>query len=312
MGAVSLVSQRGDFCDKIASLTAKCVDSELVRGLSLRSISELRRCFSLFQEYVRSQGLRDFADFTPQTVKDFLLQVNPTDSPAQGKTYVWSMRKFFGFLSLRQIVTDNPARHIPHPKARPREKLPMYLKPAEIRALLETAATVRDLQDFTILSLLVTTGPRPHEIGKLRVQDVFLDDRYIFLNVKGGWYKRTPISDPMAETLRDYLDAYAPTGPALFLNTWKRPIDRRWIERLVRDAARQAGIRHRVTPNTLRHTFATWCADRHGATITRALLGHCSRSHSTDVYMHLIPGKFRVLMNRHPYQTTIRRTRRKQ
>ena len=82
------------------------------------------------------------------------------------------------------------------------------------------------------------------------------------------------------------------------------------LERLVRDAARQAGIRHRVTPNILRHTFATWCADRHGAMVTRALLGHCGRSHSTDVYMHLIPGKFRVLMNNHPYQTTIRTHRR--
>ncbi len=310
MEAVSRVKQSSDFCDKIASLLEKCIDSERVRGLSARSLSELRRCFALFHEYVRSQDITEVADFTPQAIKDFLLRVNPTDSPAQGKTYVWSIRKFFEFLSLRQIVTDNPARHIPHPKARPREKLPVYLKPAEIRALLETAATVRDLQDFTILSLLVTTGPRPHEIGKLRVQDLFLNERYMFLNVKGGWYKRTPISDSMAETLRDYMDAYAPAGPALFLNTWKRPIDRRWVERLVRDAARQAGIRRTVTPNTLRHTFATWCADRHGAMITRALLGHCGRSHSTDVYMHLIPGKFRVLMNLHPYQTTIRTYRR--
>jgi integrase/recombinase XerD len=304
------VNRHNDFCDKIASLSEKCIDSERVRGLSLRSLSELRRCFALFKEFVRLEGMTDVADFTPQSVKDFLLRVNPAGSPAQGKTYVWSMRKFFSFLSLRQIIPDNPARRIPHPKARPREKLPVYLKPAEIRALLEAAAAVRDLQDFTILSLLVTAGPRPHEIGKLRVQDIFIDEQYIVLHVKGGWYKRTPISDAMADTLRDYMDAYAPAGPALFLNTWKRPVDRRWVERLVRDAARQAGIKHRVTPNTLRHTFATWCADRHGAVVTRALLGHCSRSHSTDVYMHLIPGKFRVLMNNHPYQTTVRRNRR--
>jgi integrase/recombinase XerD len=309
MEAISRVNLCNDFCDKITSLSEKCIDSERVRGLSDRSLSELRRCFTSFREFVRLEGMTDVADFTPQSVKDFLLQVNPTGSPAQGKTYVWGMRKFFSFLSLRQVVTDNPARHIPHPKARPREKLPVYLKPGEIRALLETAASLRDLQEFTILSLLVTAGPRPHEIGKLRVRDVFIDDRYIVLHVKGGWYKRTPISDAMADTLRDYLDAYAPAGPALFLNTWKRPVDRRWVERLVRDAARQAGIKHRVTPNTLRHTFATWCADRHGASVTRALLGHCSRSHSTDVYMHLIPGKFRVLMNNHPYQTTIRRNR---
>jgi site-specific recombinase XerD len=312
MGATARSQQHSDFGAYFASLTAKCLDSERVRGLSGRSLSELHRCFTLFNEFVLSRGITDIAAFSPQTIKDFLLQVNPISSPAQGKMYVWSIRKLFGFLSLRQIVTDNPARHLPHPKARPREKLPMYLKPAEIRSLLETAAAMRSLQEFTILSLLVTAGPRPHEIGNLRVQDIFLEEQYIFLRVKGNWYKRTPISASMAETFRDYISAYAPTGPALFLNTWKRPVDRRWVERLVRGAARQAGIRHTVTPNMLRHTFATWCADRHGAIVTRALLGHCSRSHSTDVYMHLIPGKFRVLMNLHPYQTMVRTSRRDQ
>jgi integrase/recombinase XerD len=221
------------------------------------------------------------------------------------------MRKLFSFLALRQIITDNPAGHIPHPKARPREKLPTYLKPAELSALLETAAQKRNLQDFTVLSLLATVGPRPHEIAKLRLKDVFPEEQYLFFHVKGGWYKRTPMSAAMAETMREYIEAYAPSGSRLFYNHWKKPIDRRWIERMVRDAGVQAGINYRVTPNILRHTFATYAADRHGAVVTRALLGHCRRSHSTDVYMHLIPSKFRALMNCHPYQTAIRAPRRK-
>jgi integrase len=143
------------------------------------------------------------------------------------------------------------------------------------------------------------------------LKDVFPEEQYLFLHVKGGWYKRTPMSAAMAETLREYIEAYAPSGPRLFYNHWKKPIDRRWIERMARDAGMQAGINYRVTPNILRHTFATYAADRHGAVVTRALLGHCRRSHSTDVYMHLIPGKFRALMNCHPYQTTIRPPRRK-
>ena len=55
--------------------------------------------------------------------------------------------------------------------------------------------------------------------------------------------------------------------------------------------------------------FYTYAADRHGITVTRALLGHSNHAHSntTEVYMHLIPSKFRVLMNAHPYQTTVRR-----
>jgi integrase/recombinase XerD len=304
------VSDHSDDGRWLAGLTGKCLDSERVRGLSARSLTELRRIFDLFTEYMVSRDWCGLSGLTLPHLKSFLLQVNPSSSPSQGKMYVWGLRKLFSYLSLRQIVPDNPARFIPHPKARPREKLPEYLKAGELRALLETAAEARTLQEFTVLSLLATAGSRPHEIAKLRVQDVFPGERYIIMHVKGGWYKRTPISTAMAETLQEYIDAYAPAGPALFRNTWKRSIDRRWVERLVRSAAREAGISRRITPNMLRHTFATWCADRHGAVITRALLGHCSRSHSTDVYMHLIPGKFRMLMNRHPYQTTIRRPRR--
>jgi site-specific recombinase XerD len=311
MGAIGLAYGSRGFCDYVAGLTKKCIDSEVKRGLSERSVSELTRTFHRFIEYLRLKKIRTFDECSATTVKDFLLHTNQSASAAQGKTYVWSLRKLFAYLSLRQILPENPARHIPHPKARPREKLPTYLKPAELSALLEMAAQKRNLQDFTVLSLLATVGPRPHEIAKLRIKDVFPEEQYLFLHVKGGWYKRTPMSAAMAETLREYIEAYAPGGTRLFYNNWKKPIDRRWIERMVRDAGVQAGIKYHVTPNILRHTFATYAADRHGAVVTRALLGHCRRSHSTDVYMHLIPGKFRALMNCHPYQTTIRAPGRK-
>jgi integrase/recombinase XerD len=306
MVEISSQKKPADLVHYLTTLAEKCIDSERVRGLSERFLSELHHNMTVFNDYLRLQRLTALDDLKPETIRDFLLFANPADSASLGKAMVWSIRKFFAFLTLRQIIPANPARSIPHPKARPREKLPEYLKPAQLADLLQTAADERSQQDFTVLSLLATVGPRPHEIAKLRVKDLFLDQHYILLHVKGGWYKHTPISEPMAETLQEYVDEYAPQGPALFLNQWGRPIDRRWVERLVRDAALQAGIKQRVTPNTLRHTFATYAADRHGANITRALLGHCGRSHSTDVYMHLIPTKFRALMNSHPYQTVIR------
>lgn len=222
---------------------------------------------------------------------------------------IWVIRKFFSFLKLRQYITIDPAAYIPHPKERPRQRLPLYLKPGDLYRLLEYTAQYCSLQDFTILSLLCTAGPRPQEIVNLRPEDIFLDQECIFLHVKGGWFKRTPVSTEMANTLKDYLDQHPPDDPVLFRNQRNKPIDKRWIERMVRDTAKAAGVKQNVTPRMLRHTFATYAADRHGFTVTRALLGHCCRSHSTDVYMHLIPSKFKRLMNCHPYQTTIRKRR---
>jgi integrase len=88
------------------------------------------------------------------------------------------------------------------------------------------------------------------EIAKLRVKDVYIGEQFLFYHVKGGWYKRTPISQPMADTLEEYLLECKPTGPALFTNQWGRPIDRSWIERFIRTAGKEAGI-HRLTPRIL-------------------------------------------------------------
>ena len=293
----------------VVRMGRQCVEAERSRGLGTRSLEEVERWIDRFGVFARMHKIATPRDVTTMVVRDFLVEANPRDSASLGKTIVWCIRKFCSFLTLRQVIPVSPAQPIPHPKARPREKLPEYLKPHELSALLETAMTKRSPQDLTIVSLLVTSGPRPQEIVRLRRKDIFIGERFILLKVKGGWYKRTPISESMAATLREYLDTIPPDRPLLFPNQWGKPIDTRWIERMVRDTAAQAGIKRRINPRILRHTFATYAADRHGITITRALLGHSNHSHSntTEVYMHLIPSKFRALMNCHPYQTTVRR-----
>lgn len=295
--------------DWVVRMGRQCIEAERSRGLSTRSLEEVERWINRFDMFAQAHKLATPQDITTEIIRDYLIAANPSGSASLGKTIVWCIRKFCSFLALRQVIAVSPAQPIPHPKARPREKLPEYLKPPELSALLETAMTKRSLQDLTILSLLVTAGPRPQEIATLQRKDIFIGEQFVFLKVKGGWYKRTPISESMAETLQEYLDTIPPNRHVLFWNQWGKPIDKRWIERMVRDAAAQAGIKRRITPRILRHTFATYAADRHGSTVTRALLGHSNHSHSntTEVYMHLIPSKFRVLMNCHPYQTTIRR-----
>ena len=172
---------------------------------------------------------------------------------------------------------------------------------------MEYVAEHGTLQDMVILSLLATIGARPFEIYKLRCKDVDCGQQYIFLSVKGNWYKRTPISASMSDLLEDYLVNLSTDLDQLFYNQWGRPIDTRYIQRMLKRFASEAGLPHNVTPNTLRHTFATYAADRHGVIVTRALLGHCPQSHSTDVYMHLAPSKNRLVMNCHLYQTILGR-----
>ena len=68
---------------------------------------------------------------------------------------------------LLQYIKSNPAKKLSHPKIVKREKLPEYLRPEELRAILEAAAK-KGIREMTVLSLLATVGARPHEIAKLK------------------------------------------------------------------------------------------------------------------------------------------------
>ncbi len=287
-------------------LIKDCLNHERSRELSERSIKEIKSHLEKLSCFCKKKYIRKYKEITFSFLKDFLLTYNPKGSASLGKALVWTLRKFFAYLVLLQYITDNPAKTLSHPKIVKREKLPEYLKPEELRIMLDTAANI-NIREITILSLLTTVGARPHEIAKLKVNDIFVEQQYILLSVKGQWWKRTPISSTMADLFKQYFLEYPNNKEYAFMNNWNNPIDKHWILRTVKHIGKKAGIKRNLSSRMMRHTFATYAADRHGFVITRALLGHCKISHSTDVYMHLIPSKFRKLMNAHPYQVTIRR-----
>ncbi|MFC1476587.1 tyrosine-type recombinase/integrase [Fibrobacterota bacterium] len=285
----------------------KCLDAEKSRNLSERSLKELGMHLGKLNTYCIKQEIRTFDEMTPAFLKDFLLAYNPDGSASLGKALVWTLRKFFSFLTLNQLIPENSAQSLKHPKISPMAKLPQYLSAGELRTLMETTAKTRSLLDMTVLSLLATVGARSHEIAALELKDIHIEQQYIMLSVKGDWTKRTPISSSMAELLDDYVREYGITEGVLFRNNWDNPINKHWILRMVKAAGEEAGINRPVSPRMLRHTFATYAAERHGEVVTRALLGHCASTHSTKVYMHLIPSRFKPLVNSHYYQTTVER-----
>ena len=285
----------------------QCLEAERARTLSERSIKELGMHLGKLNTYCTRQEIRVLDEMTPAFLKDFILAYNPDSSASLGKALVWTLRKFISFLTLNQLIPENSAQSLKHPKISPMAKLPQYLSSGELRILMETTAKTRSLLDMTVLSLLATVGARSHEIAGLELKDIHIEQQYIMLRVKGDWTKRTPISSSMAELLDDYIREYGITEGVLFRNNWDNPINKHWILRMVKAAGEEAGINRPVSPRMLRHTFATYAAERHGEVVTRALLGHCASTNSTKVYMHLIPSRFKPLVNSHYYQTTIAR-----
>jgi integrase/recombinase XerD len=272
-------------------------------GLSGRSLKELGIHLRSLLAYCKISRVRRCTGITPEFLSAFL-QINAHRGKAHLKMVVWTLRTFGAYLAVMQYLPDSPAKDLSHPVLRTRNKLPQYLRVQELSDFLESACNERSLADLAVIMFMCNAGLRPSEICKLRPKDINVATKTIAVTVKGNWLRLMPVATILAETLDEYLQQYdgAPSSH-LFINQWGRPIDVRWIQRLVREVARQAGIRRTVTPCILRHTFATYLADRHGKAVTRVLLGHAVGA-STDTYMHLAPRQHRDYMNRHPFQTT--------
>ena len=286
--------------DKIKPLIQRCLQTEQDRGLSKNSIVELKRYLNEFSTYCECQNIYSVNDLTPSFLKDYIDQRCKSAGPNLRKAIVWSLRKFGKHLALLQVVKENPARNLRHPKFYPRSELPEYLSASQLKNLLEYAANNLELRDFAIISLLATTGLRPNEIVICKRNNVQLNRHCIYVHVKGGWIKETPISASMSSILTDYLATRKDDCHALFVNTRGNRVSVSWIQYIIKAAGKNAGLLLSLTCNHLRHTFGTHAADRNGKVVTKALMGH-QRLATTEIYTHLSPCHFKAHMNLHPY-----------
>jgi site-specific recombinase XerD len=198
-------------------------------------------------------------------------------------TQICALRFFCRYVLQRRDVRED----LPYPKQRLR--LPVVLSPDEVQRLI---AGAKNLYHRTLLLTLYGAGLRRSEACQLKVRDI--DSQRMVLRVeqgKGGRDREVPLSATLLAALREYYRWMRPRT-YLFPGThhgWRAdaPITSKVIWEAVRLAARKAGIDKRVTPHTLRHTYATHLLEA-GADLRtiQLLLGHADLSHTT-VYLHL-------------------------
>lgn len=278
-----------------------CLIFEKQRNLSKKSLSELERYFSHLLEYIKEKSIQTIEELTPPFFTNFLLSKSTGSNAPYIKALVWALKKIGAFLFIKKIVEKNPTTHLRHPKISKRSKIPEYLSDKQLFIFLKEGSK-RSLMDFCIISLLSTMGLRTHALAVLKKIDVLTEQQIVKLAMKGGWYKRMPLPNPMTELLKQWLPVSLDQSPFVFTNKSGKPVSDDYIRKIVRETGCHAHIPFPVTPRHLRHTFATFAADRHSKNITCALMGH-SFTRTTDVYTHLAPTKFRRIMLSHPYQT---------
>ncbi len=219
------------------------------------------------------------------------------------------LRTFFKYLCKEERIPRNPAKDVATPKLE--KKLPEFLEEAEVSALLRQAdtRTPLGLRDRALLETLYATGLRVGELASLSVTDIDYSAGYVIVMGKGRKERFVPVGSDAIAALGDYLRLARPalaaksTRPtrALFLNFRGGRLTARSVARLVDKYVKLTALRKRVSPHTIRHSFATHLLAR-GADLrsVQEMLGHASIS-TTQIYTHVTRKRLKEVYDKaHP------------
>ncbi len=239
----------------------------------------------------------------------FLYKKNKKSSIARK---VSTLHSFFKYLVKERLIPSNPAKNISAPKVE--RPLPTTLSVDEAFRLMDSPKEIeekasssklksRGIRDMAILELLYSSGVRVSELVGLNFNHVDLDLGIIKVMGKGRKERIVPIGSKAIEALKRYIDQRGELRgeEPLFINPQGGRLTSRSVGRLVKKYSRQSGVLRKVSPHSLRHTFATHLLDA-GADIReiQEMLGHASLS-TTQRYIHLSPGKLMEVYDRtHP------------
>lgn len=206
---------------------------------------------------------------------------------------VAALRFFFGKTLQRKYSPEQ----LPYPKRR--QRLPTVLSRSEVERLIEAAS---NLYHRALLMTLYSTGARRAEVARLRVADINSERMLVRIRQgKGGRDRDVPLCPALLETLREYWLWMKP-GTYLFpgtVNNWRadKPLTPKAVWMACQKAAQRAGLDKRVSPHTLRHSYATHLLED-GADLRtiQLLLGHSNLNHTT-VYLHLSQRHLRAVAN---------------
>ena len=204
-----------------------------------------------------------------------------------------AMRAFYGFAVRKKWLAENPAKVLATP--RQEKKVPSFLSEEEAAALLDLPASGKpvDARDRAVLELLYGTGVRVSELVGADLEDVHFEERLIRVRGKGKKERLVPFGRKAAEALQDYLRVRPelvggrPEERAIFVNYRGGRLTPRSVERMVRKAIGRTAVSRRISPHSLRHSFASHLLGR-GADlrVIQELLGHASLA-TTQKYTHV-------------------------
>lgn len=272
------------FCDHLA----------LERGLSARTVDAYRRDLERLASYLITRSVRRPGDVTATDLREFVYHLKDLGlQPSSIRRNVSALRTYFAYLLAEGIVVADPTDRVELPRAW--RRLPDVLSREDIARILDAPDPSDRLfwRDKALLEFAYASGVRVGELITVKSRDVDVQEGLALVFGKGSRERIVPLGKPAIQALIVYMREIRPTlagnrgEGAVFLNARGTPLTRMGVWKILRKHVDRAGIAKRVTPHTLRHSFATHLLEG-GADLAsvQEMLGHADIA-TTQIYTHV-------------------------
>ena len=282
---------------------------QLEKSLSPNSISAYVRDITQFAEFVCAESFLSTKQVKLQTIQAYLVQLNEYGIAESSQArLISSLRGFFTYLLLEKEIESDPTELLEMPKLK--RKLPDVLSHDEIQEMIASVDVSKTAghRNRAILQVLYGCGLRVSECCSLTYSNLYVDEEFIRVTGKGNKQRLVPIHqqaideiERYEDQMRNHLSVREKHTDHIFLSARGNALSRIMIYNIVKTSAEKAGLQKKISPHTLRHSFATELV-KNGANLraVQDMLGHASIT-TTEIYTHLDQQHLRNTIERfHP------------
>ncbi len=278
------------------------------KGLAENTLESYQRDLKKYLGFLKKRGIKAFNATTKKLIVEYLAEQKDKGLAVSTITRnLASIRSFYQYLLMEQIILENPAGELESPKAE--KKLPTVLSFKDVDLLLSQPQVKENIgmRDKAMLELLYATGIRVSELVSLNLDNVNLKMGFLKCEGKGNKERMVPLGSVAIKCLQDYIQngrlklLNQKDERALFLNQHGKRLTRQGFWKILKKYARKTGINAEITPHTLRHSFATHLLEN-GADLrsVQEMLGHADIS-TTQIYTQITRKKIKEIYNQtHP------------
>ena len=266
---------------------------KLERNLSENTIQSYRSDLKKFQVFLLEHRFKELKFINPEVVRKFIHeQSKKVSGKTQGRV-ISTLKSFYNFLVLEKIIENNPIENIDYPKTE--SKIPTVLSIKEIDRLIKNTYHRKfGNRNHTIIEIMYSCGLRVSEVIEMKISNIFFDESLIKILGKGNKERFVPLSGIGKRLLIDYIKykrkevkSKKTSSDFVFLNNRGTKLSRIMVYNIINEAAKSSKISKKISPHTLRHSFATHMLEN-GADITsiQKMMGH-ENIVTTENYLHV-------------------------